>query len=178
MAHPSPFEVLRTLERRALAHGAELPSQEEYREEWVGVGFRLAGRELITPMEHVVELLKPPEMAPVPRTRPWVRGMANVRGTLLPVMDLNGFLGMEGSSAGHASRVLVVPIENAYTGVLVDEVLGLRHFPMESVRAAPRDVDGRYAGYVTGRVVHGGDNWLVFSMEALAADPRFLQVAA
>lgn len=174
----SAFDALLELERLGREHGADLPAREEPGEDWVGVGFRLAGQRFVAPMAEVAELLKYPELAPIPRTKSWVRGMANVRGTLLPVMDLNGYLGEHVSSLTRLSRVLVVPIENAYSGVLVDEVFGMRHFPKENVGAAPEGVDARYAPYVTGQVEDQGEHWLVFSMRALVEDPQFLMVAS
>lgn len=174
----SAFDLLAELERLGRDHAAELPAQEEHGEDWVGVGFRLGGQRFVTAMADVAELLKYPELAPIPRTRSWVRGMANIRGTLLPVMDLNGFLGGHGSSLTRLSRVLVVPIENAYTGVLVDEVFGMRHFPQEALGPAPGEVDARYRPFVTGRIDHEGERWLLFSMRALVDDPQFLMVAS
>ncbi|SEO93037.1 chemotaxis protein CheW [Aquisalimonas asiatica] len=172
------FELLTDLERLGRDHAADLPAQEEHSEDWVGVGFRLGGQRFASPMAEVAELLKYPELAPVPRTRPWVRGMANVRGTLLPIMDLNGFMGEHNSSLTRLSRVLVIPIENAYTGLLVDEVFGLRHFPREALDGVPEDVPGSCAPFVTGSVTHHGERWLLFSMRALVDDPQFLMVAS
>ncbi len=174
----SPFDLLIELERLGRDFAADLPAQEDPGENWVGVGFRLGGQRFLAPMAEVAELLKYPELSPIPRTRSWVRGMANVRGTLLPIMDLNGFLGDHVSSLTRLSRVLVVPIENAYTGLLVDEVFGMRHFPRESLGPAPGDVEDKYAPFVNGCIEHEGERWLVFSMQALVEDPQFLRVAS
>lgn len=174
----SPFDLLVELERLGGEFAADLPAQDELGEEWVGVGFRLGGQRFVAPMTEVAELLKYPELSPIPRTKSWVRGMANVRGTLLPIMDLNGFLGDHASSLTRLSRVLVVPIENAYTGLLVDEVFGMRHFPRESLQGVPEGVDQRYAPFVSGRIDHDGEQWLVFSVQSLVADPQFLMVAS
>jgi len=172
------FNALRELERLGLERGADLPAQDEPGENWVGIGFRLGSRRFVAPMTDVVELLKYPDLAPVPRTKGWVRGMANIRGTLLPVMDLNGFLGDHGSSLTRLSRVLVIPIENAYTGVLVDEVFGMRHFPKDNLRSTPAAVDDLYTPYVTGQVTDQGETWPIFSLRALVDDPQFLMVAS
>ena len=174
----SPFDLLVELERLGRDYAADLPAQEDPGETWVGVGFRLGGQRFVTPMTEVAELLKYPELAPIPRTKGWVRGMANVRGTLLPIMDLNGFLGDHASSLTRLSRVLVVPIENAYTGLLVDEVFGMRHFPRESLREPPARIDDRYTPFVSGRVEHDGEQWLVFSMQSLIDNPQFLRVTS
>lgn len=172
------FDMLVELERLGRGHAGDLPTEEALGDVWAGVGFRLRGWRFVCSMSEVAELLKYPAIAPIPRTKAWVRGMANVRGTLLPIMDLNGFLGDHGPSLTRLSRVLVVPMENAYTGLLVDEVFGVQHFPRESLGEAPGDLDPRYAPFVTGSVEHDGEDWLVFSMQALVEAPQFLMVAS
>lgn len=178
MMSGTAFELLADMERLGRDRAADLPAQEEHSEDWVGVGFRLGGQHYAAPMTEVAELLKYPDLTPVPRTRAWVRGMANVRGTLLPIMDLNGFLGDHNSSLTRLSRVLVVPVENAYTGLLVDEVFGMRHFPQEALDGVPDGVPETSAPFVTGSLVHHGERWLLFSMRALVDDPQFMMVAS
>jgi len=129
-------------------------------------------------MNQVVELLKFPDLSPVPRTRSWVRGIANVRGNLLPVMDLNAYLGDLSSGVTRSSRVLVIDIDDIYTGLLVDEVFGMRHFQEDQRAGVPADLPANLAPYVVGSFADGrGSTWLLFSMEALAQNPQFLKAA-
>ncbi len=180
MAAAAPFEQLRRLERLGLEHGADLPAQEEARSHWTGVGFRIGGRHFVTPMEEVAEILPVPDLSRVPHARAWVRGIANVRGTLLPVMDLVGFLGLGAVSGTRLVRVLVIDQAGVNAGLLVDEVLGMRHFLAEEQRdadAALRESLGTPGAYVDGVFEHAGARWPVFSMAALAKDPAFLKVS-
>lgn len=178
MAQEQPFELLRSYERRGRDHEAELPAAQEIQEQWGGIGFRLGGNRFVAPLNEVVELLTYPEISQVPRTKPWVKGMANVRGNLLPVMDLNGYLGRRLANLTRLSRVLVIDQEGVFTGLLVDEVLGMRHFLEDEECNVPADVDAAIKPYVSGAFARGGDVWLEFSMKALAATPQFLKVAS
>lgn len=178
IAEGTPFALLRQLDRLGREHQAPLPSRDEPGDFWTGVGFRLGSQHLVSSMDEVAELLKQPELSPVPRARHWVRGIANVRGNLLPVMDLNGYLHGTFTTPTRASRVLVIHAGDLVTGLLVDEVFGMRQFPVEDRRWAPGDVDPALAPYVSG--VFESDNeggWLLFSMTALAEHPDFMKVA-
>ena len=52
---------------------------------WRGVGFRLGQRRFVSSFEEVVEILSLPAVTPVPGAQAWMLGVANVRGSLLPV---------------------------------------------------------------------------------------------
>ena len=174
----SPYAMLRQLEQLGRHHGAQLPTRETPPEVWEGVGFRLGSQHFVTAMSEVSELLKYPELSPVPRTRAWVRGMANVRGNLLPVMDLAAYLGGLASGPDQTSRVIAIDVDGVYTGLLVDEVFGMRHFPNHEFREVGGDVEESVAPYVEGMFRSRGEQWLVFSMRTLARSPRFMKVAA
>jgi len=174
----SPFALLARLEQLGRDHGADLPSQEEHQELWPGIGFRLGGQLFVTALDEVAELLRHPSLSPIPRTKAWVRGMANVRGNLLPVMDLGGYLVGKHSSLTRSSRVVVIDIDGVFSGLLVDEVFGMRQFPRDDHRAPPGNLPEHLQPYVTGCFNSGGDQWLLFSMRALAAAPQFLKVAS
>ncbi|MEX0730465.1 MAG: chemotaxis protein CheW [Aquisalimonadaceae bacterium] len=176
LAAGSPLELLRQLDRLGRDHQAELPSREEHGEQWTGVGFRLGAQHFVSSMGEVSELLKYPELSPVPRTRHWVRGLANVRGNLLPVMDLNSYLGGPITGLTRSSRVLVIDVSGIVTGLLVDEVFGMRQFPEADRSTAVDGVEDYIAPYVSGQFNSDGDRWFLFSMKALVENPQFLQV--
>lgn len=171
------FATLAALDRRARKCQTALPAVEEARQQWAGVGFRLGARRLVAPLDEVSEILTYPMLSPIPHTKPWVRGIANVRGNLLPVMDLGGFLGRHSALVTRLTRVMVIQQENVHAGLLVDEVLGMRHFFDEEQAAVPGDVSEELRPFVTGAFARDDSSWLLFSMRALAAHPQFLKVA-
>ena len=83
-----PFEVLAGFERRSLAHVVGLPEQLDAPGLWRGVGYRVGQRLLASGFDEVVEILPLPQLTPVPGAQSWMLGVANIRGTLLPVVDL------------------------------------------------------------------------------------------
>ena len=130
----SPVRLLMELESRSRAHAAELPQKREMMEMWNGIAFRIGDNALIAPMDEVVEILHIPAMSRVPNTKSWVLGIANVRGNLLPVMDLPGFLFGRNSLTQKRSRILVVAKHTVFSGLVVD-ALYEQPFPCPVVRA-------------------------------------------
>lgn len=172
-----PLELLRAIEQRSLETAAGLPQQEEIKGTSLAIGFKVGEMNFVTPVNEVVELLTYPQMSKVPGTKSWVKGIANVRGNLLPIMDLKDYLVRESTALGLRSRVLVVNHEGVFAGLLVDDVLGLKHFLEEEHSRKLPDTDNFIKSYMTGVYKQDGEEWGVFSMHALAKSPLFLQVA-
>ena len=117
------------MERRALARAAAGDTADESRE-WVGIGFRLGSERFLAPRDEVREIVAcPTGMARVPGARPWVKGIASLRGQLLTVIDLRSFLGGGATRIGRDTRVVVLNHRDLVSGLLVDEVYGFRRFP-------------------------------------------------
>ena len=171
-----PFALLLEMERRA--HGARPGDDvDEAGREWVGIAFRVGRTVLLTPREDVREVLRIPSVTRVPGARPWVRGLANVRGQLLPLTDLRHWLGGAAASASGSARVLAVNHRRVPTGLIVDEVYGFRRFrenEQQSPTATP--VPG-IEELVTGSFTRSGETWPVLSLKRLVESQRFLNAA-
>jgi twitching motility protein PilI len=115
-----PFEVLVDYERRSLAHVAGLPEQLDAPGLWRGVGYRIGSRRLASEFGEVREILTVPQITPVPGTQPWMLGVANVRGQLLPIVDMKQFLEGERTVLHESLRVLLVRQGGGDVAVLVD----------------------------------------------------------
>ncbi len=174
----SPFELLREIEVRSQTQALGLPQQIEVRRTWSGIGYRMGDIRLVSPMGEIAEILEYPSLSRVPSAQPWVLGIANIRGSLLPIMDLKGFVEGENTHLSKRSRVLVIQSGELSCGLVVDEVLGLRHFFEEEKIPQMTTLDERLHAFLDGGYRQGEANWGVFSMLKLAAHPRFLEVAA
>ena len=171
------FELLLEIDRRCRLLAADLPLQETRLQTWSGIGFRMAEHWFVAPMGEVAEVLQEPRLSRIPGVKPWVAGVANLRGRLLPVMDLCGFLGLGLSVVRKQRRVLVLDHEDLFVGLLVDEVLGLQHFALDSLQLSPPQPLIRAAApFVQGHFPRER-NWAIFSPFALAQAPGFLDVA-
>lgn len=173
-----PLLLLQDIERRSKVHAFELPQQLDVRVTWDGVGFRVGEVPLVAAVDEVKEILPVPRLTAVFGAKRWVKGVANIRGTLLPVMDLQGFIQGGVTLPGRRSRLLVVRHKGISAGLMVDEVLGLKHFYEEEFSPESGAGDPAFGHYLRGSYRQEGEIWPVFSMAALVDSPEFMQVAA
>lgn len=170
-------QLLQNIEQRSRAQAVGLPQQEEIQPHWDGIVFYLGKTRLVAPLNEVIEILHlPADLTQVPGTQPWVRGVANIRGNLLPIVDLQLFLGDDSVLAGGHSRVLIIKHKKIFTGLLVKEVLGMRHFP-QKCRIKYPSPDGLMGKFISTAFEKDEETWPVFSMFALAKNNRF-QIAS
>lgn len=174
----TPFEVLAEYERRSLVHAAGVPEQIEAPGLWRGIGFRIGDRHFVGSIAEVNEILTLPLLTVVPGAKSWLLGIANVRGNLVPVIDLRDFVGGGRSVPTDATRVLIVRQHGGSAGLLVDEVLGQRSFSEEQLAATVGEADGKYGRFVGENVQLGDVLWGLFSVAALARSTEFQQAAA
>ena len=175
----SPFEILAEYERLALEHVAGLPEQMSAPGLWRGVGYRIGRQRLASGFEEVVEILPLPSLTPVPGAQPWMLGVANMRGNLLPVVDLKQFLEGERTVLHEGQRMLVVRQRGGDVAVLIDELFGQRSFnEPQLIDAAELDAGGRYGHFIERAYRLGEQAWGIFSLERLARTPEFRQAAA
>jgi twitching motility protein PilI len=169
--------LLSELEQRCQDRAYGLPQQKLIQSYWEGVMFYVGEHRFVAPLSGVKEILNhPSSLTPVPGSKPWMMGVANVRGTLIPVVDLQLYLIGEKTRQGRRSRVLVFTLGSGLTGILVGEMVGMRHFSKETARKTQL-VNEKFTKYVQFEFDQDGMTWPVFSLSALAEDPGF-QIAA
>lgn len=173
-----PFELLQELERRSRAAIAG-KGTDELSAEWVGIGFRIGQERFVASRDEVREVLKLPEsITRVPGSKRWMLGIANLRGQLLPLIDVQMLLGTGRTSLRRMTRVISVNHREVPAGLVVDEVLGFRRFmDSEHVDEWPPTVV-RCDRYLDGAYRRGPDTWPVFGLRDLVESNTFLQAAA
>jgi twitching motility protein PilI len=173
----NPFQRLQEIQQLCQDRVAELPSLDSNKDEWVGIGFRIGDTVLLTKMGEVTEILDPPDYTRVPGVKDWVVGIANVRGSLLPLMDLKGFVTGESLANRKMGRVLVVNHKGSNTGLIVDEVLGLRHFFLNEQTYEMPNVDASLKPFIKLAFQRENDYWPVFSFHTLVENEQFLHAS-
>jgi twitching motility protein PilI len=176
--HSDPLQLLHELERRCLASARGLPMQEETRAYWRGIGFTLGSQLLLAPLEQVEEILTLPVLTRVPLVKPWVLGIANVRGNLLPVMDLQAFLGLGTTAHDEAARVMAIRQGDFFSGLLVSAVSGLQQIDSAERSDDLPTVDAALRELLAGSFMVDGTLRPVFDFARLAAHGGFRQAAA
>lgn len=135
------------------------------------LGFQAGSMNWLIDLAESGEILPPPPLSPVPLTKPWYVGLANVRGTLYGVIDFSLFHDDPPTAPGGAARLLLVGARHgANCALLVSRIAGLRsHEDFEPDAAPdPHPWVARRLHDVQGRL------WLQLDAGRLLAQPAFL----
>ncbi len=172
-----PYELLREIERRSIAAhsgvgGASLPT------EWVGIGFRIGDEQFVASREQVREVLMLPDsMTRVPGARRWLLGIANLRGHLLPLVDLKLLLGSGRTTLRRTTRVISVNHREIPAGLVVDEVQGFRRFTEHEFSEVQQETAVRCERFLAGEYRRGDESWPIFDLFGFVESNLFLQAA-
>ncbi len=147
LGEPVPSAVMEAAPE-AIGEGPE-PQEER---ELEMLAFQLGSEEYVVPVEIVGEVLTPREVTAVPHVPSYILGVCSLRGTVLPIVDLNRRLGLAGGVRDEKSRIIVVALgADDRVGLFVDRVRGVVRLLLSSVRPAPETVDqGEGAAFLRG----------------------------
>jgi purine-binding chemotaxis protein CheW len=143
-----PPEVQDVRPRAAAADTPPLPQQasgadqEPQEQDLEMLSFLLGSEEYVVAVDRVREVLTPREITPVPNTANYLLGVCSLRGTVMPIIDLNLRLGLTGSVRDEKSRIIVVSLgQDEQVGLFVDRVRGVVRFAPSAVQPAPENVE-------------------------------------
>lgn len=89
------------------------------------VAFQLADEVYGVDISLINEIIRLREITQIPRTAPDIEGVINLRGKIVPVLDLRKRLGLPPTERGNATRIIVVEIADCTVGMIVDGVNGV-----------------------------------------------------
>ncbi len=112
--------------------------------------FFLAGEEYGVDVKQVQEIRRVGEITSVPRAPEVVRGVINLRGRVLPVLDLRRRLGLGEVAVDRASRIVVVRLKDRLLGLLVDGASQVLKIPVSRIEPAPEEVVQKGGDYIRG----------------------------
>jgi purine-binding chemotaxis protein CheW len=133
------------LQRQSSAAEAPAPSPELHL-----VAFALDREEYGIPIGQVREVLRVGEITRVPQARTHVRGVTNLRGRILAVVEIRTRMGLTPAEITHRSRIVVVGVHGRVLGILVDGVSKVVKVPVTAVAPAPEEVLSPGTDYITG----------------------------
>jgi purine-binding chemotaxis protein CheW len=130
------------------------------------VTFLLKDEEFGFDIMSVQEIIRLPKMAKVPRTPSYVEGIANLRGVVLPIIDMRTRFGMERTEETDRTRVLVVDIAGVKTGLRVDRVKQVTRVLRSDVDPPPPAIRGTTADYLEGVVKLDNGQRIIMALNA------------
>ncbi len=139
------------------------------------LGVQVGAAAWVVDLADAGEVIPVPPITPVPLTKPWFRGMANIRGNLYSVVDFPAFLGGKPVAASPEARLLLVGERfRAAVSLLVDRSLGL----LGAQQLQGRELEGEHAPWIKAQYGDSsGREWTELDVPQLIQHPDFLGVA-
>ncbi len=171
------LDLLKDIRRSTFTNAAPLPLKENTQAIWQGLGFQLGGVRLVSPLGEVGEIIQLPKLAALPVVKPWMRGIANVRGRLIPIIDLHDYFELTPTVQKSQWRVLIVEDADLVAGLIVEQSLGIQHFMQDSFEAVEGEDLSTLAPHVNGAFRHGGRMYYQIDLQTILRDEQFFDVA-
>lgn len=131
------------------------------------VGFRVGGEAYGVPIAMVREIVRSLEITPVPDAPAHVEGVVNLRGRIVPVIDLRKRFHEAQIVAGKKNRILVVEVAGRVAGLLVDAASEVLKMPPSSVEPPPEVLQADGLDYITGLGKRNGKLIVLVDLEKL-----------
>ncbi len=114
------------------------------------VSFNIGGQAFCLDIEHVLEIRGWNGTTTLPHAPDYVLGMMNLRGTVLPVLDLSMRLGLGRTDPGPRHVIIIARIARKSIGLLVDSVSNILTVSAEDMQPPPNLPSRQTAGFITG----------------------------
>jgi purine-binding chemotaxis protein CheW len=168
MTQLTASEILRA---RAHALAREAGSQQAGVAALEVIEFGLAHERYALEAAFVSEVHPLENLTPLPGTPPFVAGIVNVRGRLLPVMDIKKFFDLPEQGITDTHQILLVRAEEMELGILADTVAGVRSIPLDVIQASLPTLTGIREEYLKGVTA---DRLVILDVARILADRRIL----
>ncbi len=130
------------------------------------VTFMLKDEEFGFDIMSVQEIIRPPKLSKVPRTPAYVQGIANLRGVVLPIIDMRPRFGMEHAEDTDGTRVLVIDVGGVKIGLRVDRVKQVTSVSRSDTEEPPAAIRGTSTDYLNGVVKLDSGARIVMALDA------------
>jgi purine-binding chemotaxis protein CheW len=114
------------------------------------VVFRLGDEEYGVPITQVQEIIHFSKPTRVPKSPPFIEGVINLRGRVIPVIDLKKRFEVEAAQYTEEARIVVVEIHGHTVGLIVSEVSEVLRLPQACIEPPPAVIAGITANYLQG----------------------------
>ena len=134
------------------------------------LSFRVADEEYGIDIQFVTEIVGIQKISAVPEMPEYIKGVINLRGQVIPVMDVRTRFHMPVQQYNERTCVIVVHIDENFVGLVVDAVKDVASLPQESICEAPRVARSASAQYIKGIGKVGDDVKIILDVYKLISD--------
>lgn len=139
------------------------------------VCFRLNEQEFGINVQNVIEVIPLPEITPVVHTPNFIKGVINLRGRIIAIIDLKVFFYLKHTDIGDDSKIVVVQSEDKVGGFIVDSISQINTHEEVKQDSIPATVTGKMAEYLSGVAKISGRPLMIINLSSLFNSEEFKQ---
>ena len=112
--------------------------------------FRLGSEMYALDIMKIKEIIRPQKLTPVPKAPPFIEGVINLRGAVIPVVDMRKRFDVSVDTDERSERVIVCSVAKKIIGLIVDEVDEVRRYSRKEIQPAPQFLKGKGSEFFLG----------------------------
>jgi purine-binding chemotaxis protein CheW len=129
---------------------ASSPAREGVRQEIQLACFRIGTEMYALDIMRIREIIRPQRLTPVPMAPPFIEGVINLRGAVVPVVDLRKRFEQPAAGPERRTRILICALAGKVIGLMVDEVDEVRRYTRQEIQPSPQFLRGRGSEFFLG----------------------------
>jgi purine-binding chemotaxis protein CheW len=170
------FEITPEAKKNILRSRAKTLAREVEKESLAGesleiLAFLLAHEMYAIETTCIREVYPLTELTPLPCTPAFVRGVINIRGQILTVIDMKVFFDLPEKGITNLNRVIVASKDDMHLGILADEIIGISNIPVKNIYPPPSTMKGIHSDYLRGVT---GERLIVLDVGRFLADKQLI----
>lgn len=170
------FNLLLEMDRRNHERRAQVEEQLKESGRWQYIRYRVGDTLFITSIGDVSEILPLAKLTPVPFTKPWIRGVTNIRGDVYVVTDFSHFL-FDKPLAFSKKNKLIVLKGNTHSALLVDEIIGMTDVRHDEIGEQVDGAEEEIRQLVGGSLDKDDSRYFVLDIHNLLSEDNFIHAA-
>jgi len=99
-------------------------------------------------IKYIDNIVRIQRITRVPKTQPYYKGVINLRGEIIPVMSIRIKLGLDEELFTDKSRIIIVKVDNASIGIIVDQVKEVVTLDEDNIENIAVDANDEFSGYI------------------------------
>ncbi|MCH9724765.1 MAG: chemotaxis protein CheW [Planctomycetes bacterium] len=137
------------------------------------VGFQLEDQHFAFRIECIQEIIDLDHVTRIPQVPEYVEGVSNLRGSIIPIINLHILFSLKPKSIGKETRTIVLNVGDRTIGCMVDQVSQVIKIHEDDIQPAPAAVTSNEIHYITGLAKHN-DSLIILLDSDLLLDPEQL----
>lgn len=140
--------------------------------------FHLAGEDYGIEIRYVIEIIGIQNITEVPDMPAFIRGVINLRGKVIPVMDVRNRFNLEDRDYDDRTCIIVVNVDSTEVGLVVDEVSEVADIPEANVEPPPKTNRNSEGSYIQGMGKINNDVKILLDVHKLLYSGEMMELAA